>query len=81
MKQVSGREPDQESSRALPEVEAGEETATASCVGTVPTSQVHQPPEMTPERQAAIERVMAMMRKGLPLGVTRPFTRDEMHER
>jgi prevent-host-death family protein len=32
------------------------------------------------ERQAAIERLVATMREGLPIG-NRRFTRDEMHER
>jgi hypothetical protein len=32
------------------------------------------------EREAAIKRMIARMRKGLPLGGRR-FTRDEMHER
>jgi len=31
-------------------------------------------------REQAIERVVASMRKGLPIG-NRRFTRDEMHER
>jgi hypothetical protein len=35
---------------------------------------------MTPERKAAIERMMAMARKGFHLGGIRA-TRDEMHER
>jgi hypothetical protein len=36
---------------------------------------------MTPEKKAAVERAIAAMKKGLPLGMTRPLTRDEMHER
>jgi hypothetical protein len=36
---------------------------------------------MTPERKAALERAIERLRKGLPLGMTRPLTRDEMHER
>jgi len=31
------------------------------------------------ERELAIERIVALMRKGIPIG--RRFTRDEMHER
>jgi prevent-host-death family protein len=41
--------------------------------------------EITPEeREAAIQRAIAMMRKGLPVSDDAPrppFTRDEMHER
>jgi antitoxin (DNA-binding transcriptional repressor) of toxin-antitoxin stability system len=32
------------------------------------------------EREHAIEHIVAMMRKGLPIGGRR-FSRDEMHER
>lgn len=38
-------------------------------------------PEFTPEREAALKRTLARMEKGLPLGMTRQLTRDEMHER
>jgi hypothetical protein len=37
---------------------------------------------MTAERQAAIDRAIKLMTKGLPWGDTLPpFTRAEMHER
>jgi hypothetical protein len=39
-------------------------------------------PEMTPERRAAIERAVAMMRDAPDMGGNgRRFTRDEMYER
>jgi hypothetical protein len=39
-------------------------------------------PPVSAERQAAIDRAVALMRKGLPWGKHRPpFTREEMHER
>jgi len=36
--------------------------------------------QLSQERERAIERAVALMRKGLPIG-NRRFTRDEMHER
>jgi len=61
------RDTDQASSRVSDEVQAG------------PRPSAEQ--ELTPEKKAAIELAIARMREGLPLGMTRPFTRDEMHER
>jgi antitoxin (DNA-binding transcriptional repressor) of toxin-antitoxin stability system len=36
--------------------------------------------QLSQERERAIERLVELMRKGLPLGGRR-FSRDEMHER
>jgi len=39
-------------------------------------------PQLTPERQAAIDHAIEVMAQGLPWGTdVRAYTRDEMHER
>jgi prevent-host-death family protein len=85
-----------EASRSLPrllrEAEAGERfviTRRGRPVATLgPYRQPEAEParvEMTPEeRAAAVERAIAMMRRGLPVSDDAPrppFTRDETHER
>ena len=81
MRSVSAREANQAFSRILGEAEAGEEIVITRRGKPVATLRPYQKMEMTPERRSAVEKAIAMMREGLPLGVTRPFTRDEMHER
>jgi prevent-host-death family protein len=79
MRSISAREANQSFSRVLSEAENGD---------TVVITRRGRPvavlaPYGTPRSQAreqAIERAVALMRKGLPMG-NRRFTRDEMHER
>jgi prevent-host-death family protein len=81
MRSVSAREANQAFSRLLGEAEGGEELVITRRGRPVAKLVPYQPPEMTPERKAALERAIERLRKGLPLGMTRPLTRDEMHER
>jgi len=81
LRSVSAREANQAFSRILGEAEAGEEIVITRRGKPVATLRPYQRPEMTPERRAAIQRALERLEKGLPLGMTRPFTRDEMHER
>ena len=79
MRAVSAREANQSFSRILQEAEAGESvviTRRGKPVAVLaPYSQ-----KLSRGRERAIERIVALMRKGIPLGGRR-FTRDEMHER
>jgi prevent-host-death family protein len=81
MRSVSAREANQQFSRILAEAEGGEEVVITRRGEPVATLVPYRAPETTPERQAAIERALARLEQGLPLGMTRPLTRDEMHER
>ena len=80
MKTVSAREANQQFSRLLGEVAAGEEVVITRRGRPVATLASYRGRPLTPERRAAIERMVAMMKKGFPLGGLRA-TRDEMHER
>jgi prevent-host-death family protein len=79
MRAVSAREANQAFSRILQEAEGGDTvviTRRGKPVAVVAPYAAH----LSPERKQAIERIVALMRKGIPLGGRR-FTRDEMHER
>jgi len=79
MRVLSAREANQGFSRILQEAEGGEEiviTRRGKPVAVLAPFLRHS----TREREQAIERAIALMRKGLPIGGRR-FTRDEMHER
>ncbi len=79
MRAVSAREANQAFSRILQEAESGDTvviTRRGKPVAVVAPYAAH----LSPERKQAIERIVALMRKGIPLGGRR-FTRDEMHER
>jgi antitoxin (DNA-binding transcriptional repressor) of toxin-antitoxin stability system len=67
----------------LVRVERGEEVIITKRGTPVAILSPYRPPAMKPERQAAIDRAIKLMKKGLPWpdGVGPPFTRDEMHER
>jgi prevent-host-death family protein len=78
MRFVTAREANQGFSQILKQAEAGESV--------VITRRGHPVAMLTPcpavdsrERAAAIEHIVGLMRKGVPIG--RCFTRDEMHER
>jgi prevent-host-death family protein len=82
MKAVTAREANQGFSELLSRVESGEEVLITKHGRPVAVLSPYRPPEMTPERQAAIERAIAVMEKGLPWPDDfRMPTRDEMHER
>lgn len=45
------------------------------------TPRPYHGPALTPEREAAVERALALLREAKPTGRAQRFTRDEMHER
>jgi prevent-host-death family protein len=79
MRSITAREANQSFSRVLKEAENGDSiviTRRGQPVAVLaPYRNVHRG-----DRERAIERIVALMREGLPLGGRR-FTRDEMHER
>jgi prevent-host-death family protein len=83
MKTITAREANQGFSDLLAQVERGEEVLITKRGKPVAVISPYRAPAMTPERQAAIDRAIKLMEKGLPWpeGVGPPFTRDEMHER
>jgi prevent-host-death family protein len=81
MRSVSAREANQAFSRLLGEVEDGEEVVITRHGKPVAVLSAYRRPIMTPERQAAIERALAVMDEAPAVGRARRFTRDEMHER
>ena len=80
MKTVSAREANQQFSRLLGEVVDGAEVVITRRGQPVATLAPYRGTPMTPEREAAIERLLALGRKGFSMGGIRA-TRDEMHER
>jgi len=80
MKTVSAREANQQFSRLLGEVARGEEIVITRRGQPVATMVPYRGRAMTPERRAAIERMMARVKEGVHLGGIRAI-RDEMHER
>jgi prevent-host-death family protein len=80
MKTISARDANQAFSRLLKEVEKGEEVVITKHGEPVAVLSAYRPGQTGADREAAIDRFVRMMRKGLPLGARR-FTRDEMHER
>jgi prevent-host-death family protein len=82
MKTVSAREANQGFSSLLAEVEGGTEIVVTKHGRPVARIVPYRPPEMTPERKAAIEKAIRMMDEGILKGPVEPRpTRDEMHER
>lgn len=80
MKRVSAREANQRFSRILSQVTAGEEVVITRRGQPVARLVPYAGENASPERAAAIGHLLAMLRKGFPLGNVRA-TRDEMHER
>ena len=80
MRTVSAREANQQFSRLLGAVAEGEEIVITRRGQPVATLVPYRGRPMTPERKAAIERLLELVRKGFPMGGIRA-TRDEMHER
>ena len=79
MRAVSAREANQAFSRILQQAEHGE-TVVVTRRGKPVAVIAPYTPQMSHEREAAIERAVELMHKGLPIGGRR-FTRAEMHER
>ena len=79
MRAVSAREANQAFSRILQEAEGGEAVVITRRGKPVAVLGPYRP-DRSPDRQRAIEHIVSLMRKGIPLGGRR-FTRDEMHER
>lgn len=80
MKSVSAREANQHFSRLLGEVAAGEEVVITKRGRPVATLSRYRGRPITPEREAAIERLMTRLRKGVPLGGIRVI-REEIYNR
>jgi prevent-host-death family protein len=81
MKQVTAREANQQFAKILSAVEAGEEVVISKHGKPVAVMSPYRP-ALGAKRQAAIERLKALMDEPVELGAPfRTFTRDEMHER
>ena len=78
MRAVTAREANQAFSRILKVAESGESVVITRRGEPVAIIAPYRVPDR--EREHAIEHIVAMMRKGLPIGGRR-FSRDEMHER
>ena len=78
MKSVSAREANQHFSRLLGEVAAGEEVVITRRGRPVATLSRYRGRPMTPEREAAIERLMARLSKGVRLGGVK-VNREEIY--
>jgi prevent-host-death family protein len=79
MRFVTAREANQAFSRILREAEAGDSVVITRRGRPVALLAPYQAADSR-EREAAIGHIVALMRKGLPIGGRR-FTRDDMHER
>jgi len=77
---VSAREANQQFARILGEASAGEEIVITRRGKPVAVLAPYRRQTLTPEQEAAIARVVEMMRRGL-VHDGRRFTRDQMHER
>jgi prevent-host-death family protein len=80
-KTVTLREANQSFARCIREVEAGEEfVITRNGTPVARLSPVSKRRVLTPEQQAALERMRAAMDKGWDIGAG-PLDRDALHER
>jgi prevent-host-death family protein len=80
MRSVSAREANQQFARILGEVAHGEEIVITRRGKPVAVLSPYRRGALTAGTEAAIEQVVAMMRRGFVRGARR-FSRDEMHER
>jgi len=80
MKTISAREANQQFSRLLGEVAAGEEIVITRRGRPVATLAPFRGRPMTPERREALGELTTLLHEGFHLGGIRA-TRDEMHER
>lgn len=82
MKSVSAREANQSFSRLLGAVEGGDQVVITRRGRPVAVLSAYRGSVvMTPGRQAAVERALALLDDAPRLGKARRFTREEMHER
>lgn len=79
MRMVTAREANQAFSRILKEAENGEPVVITRRGQPVAVIAPYRGADSR-ERERAIDHIVALMRRGLPIGGKR-FTRDEMHER
>jgi prevent-host-death family protein len=79
MRSISAREANRSFSRVLSEAENGD-TVVITRRGKPVAVLAPYASQQSRGREQAIERAVALMRKGLPIG-NRRFTRGEMHER
>jgi prevent-host-death family protein len=78
---VTLREANQSFSRCIREVEAGEEfVITRNGTPVARLSPISRKRILTPQQQAAFERIKAAMEKGWDIGAG-PLDRDALHER
>jgi prevent-host-death family protein len=80
MKTVSAREANQQFSKLLNEVAAGEAVVITRRGRPVATLAPYRGRPMTPEREKALEELLAMARKGFHLGGLR-VNREELYDR
>jgi prevent-host-death family protein len=80
MRRVSLREANQNFSSCIAEVESGERLVLLRRGKPVAEIVPYSEKRLDPKREAARKRLIALMRKGIPMGGVPP-TRDEMHER
>ena len=78
MRFVTAREANQAFSHILKQAEAGE-SVVITRRGRPVAMLTPYPASDARERELAIEHIVGLMRKGIPIG--RRFARDEMHER
>jgi prevent-host-death family protein len=82
MKTVSARQANDNFSELLARVQRGEKILITKRSKPIAVLCPYQPPQLTPEREAAIKHAAEVMAQGLPWGAAiRAFTRDEMHEK
>jgi prevent-host-death family protein len=79
MRSVTAREANQAFSRILKEAEGGQSVVITRRGQPVAVIAPYRAADGR-ERERAIEHIVALMQRGLPIG-GRGFTRDEMHER
>ncbi len=80
MRHVTAREANQRFARLLSSVEDGEQVVITKRGRPVAVVSPYRP-DLSEERKAAIERMIASMDEPVELGAPfRTFTRDEMHE-
>ena len=79
MRSITARMANQAFSQVLRDVENGDTVVVTRRGKPVAVMAPYQPLD-APGREEAVERIVRLMRHGLPLGGRR-FTRDEMHER
>lgn len=80
MRSVSAREANQQFARLLGEAAAGEEIVITRRGKPVAVLSPYRTRALTAEQQAAIDRALVLLERGIVKGARR-FTRDEMHER